>query len=139
MDEAELNRDNALARGDKVAADEWQLVMNILEEMGEDGMSSDESEPGPGNATIYRSRRPSWRSEALERMLLDKLGRLVKTNAYGGKTPGNKSRTRVRGSAESRRKARPGLPRNFYSDKFYDSLNAKQRRQLNTSPNFVEL
>ncbi|PPQ85078.1 hypothetical protein CVT24_010135, partial [Panaeolus cyanescens] len=137
--EAEAKRDEAFQRGDQDAFAKYQKLVAMLQELGKEGMSSDESEDGANGGTVYRARKPIWRSGEVDAMILEHFSHpTTKRNAYGNALPGTPTRTRIRGgTVPTRREPRAEWPRNFYKDSFFAGLTADLQRQLRVKPPFV--
>lgn len=110
----------------------WSDLQMVVDKLQPDGMSSDESEPEErGKPTTYLVRRMAWRNKQITKMLKIIDGDRNITNAYGNRRSGNPPRARVRrGGWETRREAPPGLPINFYDDKWYQALSNGDKRSL---------
>lgn len=119
----------------------WKELKTMLEMLGPEGMSSDESETEVimgQRKTTYHVKRQPWRARFLARNL-----RIIDcdrnaTNAYGNAPPGNPPRDRRRVSTTmvhvSRRVATAGLPMNYYDAEWFNKLSARDRRDLHVQP-----
>ncbi|KAH7907602.1 hypothetical protein BJ138DRAFT_1014215 [Hygrophoropsis aurantiaca] len=101
-----------------------QSVVSVVRELGTDGMSSDESDhvSGRGEATYKILRRP-WRATALT-AFLRVLDALHLKKRYGGewdKSIGGWPNYRTPSLRDSQRPPPTHLPRNFYSNEWYNS------------------
>lgn len=118
----------------------WAFMYDVVETLGLDGMSSDESEPEEnGTRRPYKKVRVKtrvWRSKTLESYLkLIDRERNFK-NALGNDPAGTKPTIRVRPAHNfsSTRFIPPHLPRNFYDNDWYNGLTAKLRAALQAGP-----
>lgn len=108
----------------------------MLEFLGAQGMSSDESE---SDSTEHRRgsflvRRREWRSDEILALLKYVDEHRKKYGMLGGALPGTPPRRRRRlrvGAPASTRKAIIGLPVNFYRPEWLEGLTASQRKLLN--------
>ncbi|KAK7056786.1 hypothetical protein VNI00_002503 [Paramarasmius palmivorus] len=117
----------------EMAADEeqeqnenWIMIAEMIEKIGADGMSSDESEDedsGP-NGTVATVRSMPWRSPEVTRSLRRTDDHANRKSAYGNQAPGNKPhvRRRFRHAQPSRRAAVSNLPLNFYDPQWLRDL-----------------
>jgi hypothetical protein len=107
----------------------WKATTKMVEQLGPEGMSSDESEVDANTRkTTYRIRKRLWRSgECKDRILIIDADRNV-TNALGGARPGNPARERVRGSnaTASERAPKVGCPKNYYSKTWVSNLGSNR-------------
>jgi hypothetical protein len=112
------NQDSALA---------WQILFSLVDTLGKDGQSSDETD-GDNHAVHIKD----WRSDDVKRLLLYIDANRKTTNATGTRIGGVRAFIRVRRAYGplSARQAVAGLPRNFYNTLWYDGLSRIQQLQL---------
>ncbi|KAJ3563555.1 hypothetical protein NP233_g8866 [Leucocoprinus birnbaumii] len=118
-----------------------QKFDDLWKKMSKDTCSGDEAESDPEtHATRYVIKTPKWRN-SLVTPWFRAWDALSISFRYGsdGKLlgPGQFPRIRISPSDEIEdrdAKAPPGLPRNFYDDDWYQSLDATGRRKLNAQP-----
>ncbi|KAF8875146.1 hypothetical protein BD779DRAFT_1476173 [Infundibulicybe gibba] len=105
----------------------WQLLHNLVDSLGVDGTSSDESDDED-----YAVKIKPWRSTEVRDMLIYIDNNRTTRNALGNKIPGGRPRERVRKSHApvSMDSAVPCLAMNFYDKAWYDSLTERQRFDL---------
>ena len=110
----------------------WDQFEQLVEELGPEGMSSDDSEIDDDGNKEFRVRRMPWRSKEVERRLIQVDKDHNTTNAYGNSRAGNQPRRRTRRNAVtvSRRKATAGYPLNFYDSGWYAALTKSQQEDL---------
>lgn len=95
----------------------WQWLLRMLENLGKEGMSSDESAVDEGGAPVYRKKRMPWRRPDADRSLL-----LIDKQRFSGNgmisKKGNKPATRITtgDAGDSRRPAPPGRSRAIYNE-----------------------
>jgi hypothetical protein len=106
-----------------VLDERWDFLFTVVNSLGIEGMSSDESEVDQDGQKAYRVKKRAWRPKKIE-MLLRRVDKDRNTrNAYGNDRQGNIHRTRKRPAfKDSTRKAIPGLPLNFYDPNWYRKL-----------------
>ena len=104
----------------------------LIEELGPEGMSSDDSEIEDDGRKVFPVRRMLWRSKEIERRLNQVDKDYNTTNAYGNLRAGNPPRHRTRRNAlkVSRRKPAAGYPLNFYDCNWYATLTKAQQEDL---------
>jgi len=110
-------------------------MFSLVDTLGVDGMSSDESEVDEGGQRAYRVKRRIWRSKALEKYLrrIDK--DYNRTNAYGNGRAGKPPRVRKRPAYnDSAAEAIRGLPANFYDPNWLRKLGSWEKQDLETAP-----
>lgn len=105
----------------------WQALYTMLNTLGVDGNSSDETDDETHTVKIRE-----WRSAEVMTLLRYIDENRKRTNGYGNPLPGARPRlrTRPRYPLTSRREAMACLPRNFYNDAWYDSLTEIEQVQL---------
>lgn len=112
----------------------WQDHLAIIETLGAEGQSSDDTDEEDVN--VYKVRVLPWRSKELVKKvsMTDKARNT--TNAYGNPRSGNRPRTRKRrrDAGQSQRKAPKGKPLNYYDEGWYNSLTSGQRQALGALP-----
>jgi hypothetical protein len=99
-------------------------------------MSSDESDYEGGSKAKTRVRSMPWRAREITSLLKTIDDSASTTNAAGGQKAGNPGlkRTRERLPKVSRRKAKRGLPVNYYDPDWYRQLSAQERMELGSLP-----
>ncbi|KIJ34746.1 hypothetical protein M422DRAFT_51828 [Sphaerobolus stellatus SS14] len=105
------------------------LLWNVVNELGPDGMSSDESEgEGIGGRTTHlRRKRLMWRNEDLDPILAyaDGLSKEGPYGAFASTTRGSSELVRLRESRKnSQSKVKKGLPLNLYSSSWLKNSQA---------------
>lgn len=116
----------------------WKFLFSLVETLGREGASSDESEAEDGKVgtkfgpKFCRVKERAWRAKWIdEYLVLIDSDRNV-TNAYGNYRAGNRPRIRVRPARKisDSHWVPPGLPLNFYDEGWYNSLNLTQKKKL---------
>ncbi|KAH7908072.1 hypothetical protein BJ138DRAFT_406823 [Hygrophoropsis aurantiaca] len=109
------------------------LALPIVQQLGVDGMSSDESdhEAGHGEAS-YVIKRKVWRAKAISTWLrtLDSLHLRARYKGEWKASSGAWPHLRMTSTTKSERKAVPGLPKNFYSKKWINQLDEFESTDL---------
>lgn len=102
----------------------------MVDELGMDGNSSDESEDEDNEGYIIR--RKNWRSGHLKQLLMFIDANRNFTNAYGNPLPGGRPHTRLRSNHApiSLRRVPACLPKKFYDEAWYDLLSPVLKNQL---------
>ena len=98
----------------------WRWLVDVLEWLGENGMSSDESGVEIEIETIYHMKMMPWRRNIVTELQIIDDQRLVDTDIF---TPrGSKPVKRRRGirNIQSFRKAVANLPRAFYNEEWLE-------------------
>jgi hypothetical protein len=110
----------------------WDQFGMMIEELGHEGMSSDDSEIDDDGRKVFPVRRMPWRSKEIERRLIQVDKDYNTTNAYGNSRAGNPPRHRTRRNAMkvSRRKPTAGYPLNFYDRHWYARLTKTQQEDI---------
>lgn len=110
----------------------WDEFEMLIEKLGPEGMSSDDSEIDDDGRKEFKVRRMPWRSKEIETRLIQVDKDRNMTNAYGNSRAGNQPRHRTRRNAirVSRRKPSAGYPLNFYNDNWYADLTRSQQQDL---------
>ena len=112
----------------------WQDHLRIIETLGAEGQSSDETDKEDPN--MYNVRILPWRSKelAMKVAITDKARNT--TNGDGNQRPGNRPRIRKRrkNAKPSQRKPPRGKPLNYYDDRWYKKLTHGQKRALGALP-----
>ena len=111
----------------------WDILALMVEKLGIDGNSSDETDDEDRS---YAIRFREWRSGEVKRLLQFIDDNRTLTNAYGNNKPGNPPHKRVRKTYPPVTKDNPiaRLPLNFYDKIWYDSLSPLQQTQLDPLP-----
>ncbi|PCH45159.1 hypothetical protein WOLCODRAFT_168110 [Wolfiporia cocos MD-104 SS10] len=110
----------------------------VLERMGKEGMSGDESDH-QGGQRQYAIMRETWRNNTLLTKwlrILDLLQLHMKFNGMGRAARGNWPRIRKLSSTRPKLAGKPvaGLPLNFYDPEWYAALRDTQRAELGVQP-----
>jgi|ERR1700720_657143 len=110
----------------------WKWFTSILEYLGPDGMSSDESSM-EGVETVYRVKRLPWRCDIAGYMDIIDSQRHKDSDIFSAQ--GTKPVKRVRGTAnpQSTHKAVRQLPRSFYDGDWYNGLNQNRQDEVDAS------
>jgi hypothetical protein len=116
----------------------WDTLGDAVDRLGQEGMSSDESEDDEMNRRIYIINKPIWRARQVTSSLRLVDGDHNTTNGFGNRKAGNPARTRVvrNRARESTRDAPPGLPINFYDPIWYSGLTNGEKNELMALPEF---
>jgi hypothetical protein len=102
----------------------------VVDELGIEGTSSDESEVDENNKKCFRIKRHPWRSKLLDKFLR-RVDRDRNTTSAYGNALGNRPRTRKRPAySDSIGDAVPGLPMNFYDPNWYRKLSDWDKEDL---------
>ncbi|KAG0692136.1 hypothetical protein DFH29DRAFT_1009302 [Suillus ampliporus] len=101
---------NATGKDDQVV---WAYLQSMMENLGKDGMSSDESEYGDGDVQVFRQKSMPWRADFSHEMQIIDQQRLTGAAIF---TPhGSKPAKRFRNAnQDSSHNAIEGLPTAFY-------------------------
>ena len=110
----------------------WKWLVSVLEYLGPDGMSSDESST-EGFETVYRVKNMLWRRNVIDCM--DIIGRQRHKDADIFTPKGSKPTKRVRGTANppSTREPVRGLPRSFYDDGWFEQQDWHHQSKLRST------
>ena len=104
-------------------------MVEMVEELGPAGMSSDESEVDEEiKKTTYRIKRRLWRARICQdRLIIIDSDRNI-TNAVGGTRSGKQPRERIRAqtSTISARAPKVGCPENYYSREWVSNLGSNR-------------
>jgi hypothetical protein len=118
------------------ASDEaiWRWLSTVVEKLGEDGMSSDESDTDTRTGLpIYCVKNMKWRRKmAYELDMVDKL-RLQDRDIYSRKGAKPTVRFWDDRNSESQRVAPKALPKGMYSSPWLQGLTPQTRRKLMVS------
>ena len=108
----------------------WKDHLTVIETLGIEGQSSDETDEEDPN--VYNVRILPWRSKELVKKVAITDKARNTTNGYGNPRPGNRPRTRKRrkDAKESHRKPPRGKPLNYYDKDWYNNLTHGQKRAL---------
>jgi len=108
----------------------WKDHLDIVEMLGVEGQSSDETDEEDPN--IYNIRILPWRNKELVKKVAMTDEAKNTTNTYGNLRPGNRPRVRKwrRDAKPSQRKAPRGKPLNYYNQEWYKKLTPGQKRAL---------
>jgi hypothetical protein len=112
----------------------WSNLWQLVQVLGEDGQSSDESEDGDSRSRIVHCQE--WRSAAVTKLLELIDTHRAKLNANGHRRAGNVPGLRLRSSDApvSARDPPCGLPIDCYDEDWYKSLNEWQKKLLDAQP-----
>jgi hypothetical protein len=109
-------------------------MRSLIKHLGEDGMSSDESEVDDElGVIIYRPKEMEWRPNVEKVMTIIDKQRMVDRDIYSfkGSKPGPRSRHKKKGT--SRRKPPAGLPRSLYDKDWLKTQTKTKARKLHIS------
>lgn len=108
----------------------------MLERLGSDGMSSDESAVEDNIEIVYRVKRLPWRRSIEKELDLIDAQRIRQPNPFGKQ--GSKPVRRFRHPAypASTRKAVEGLPKAFYDEQWLLERDKRQKRMAISSEKF---
>jgi hypothetical protein len=116
-------------KGDEGAEDVplWEWLHEVLERLGADGMSSEESAV-EGLETVFRVKILDWRRDMTKELNIIDEQRLLDSDLFSAR--GSKPGTRVRRSdnARSGRDPVPRLPRCFYDQAWLEQQSDNYRR-----------
>jgi hypothetical protein len=107
----------------------WKWLASVLEHLGDDGMSSDESSI-ENFETVYRVKTMPWRRDIVEYM--DIIDRQRHKDADIFTPKGTKPGKRVRGTANPASIHEPvhGLPISFYDEEWLQQVDKHRRSKL---------
>jgi hypothetical protein len=109
----------------------YHHIYTVIESLGADGMSSDESDIDQQGRATFTVKRMPWRAKELTEMLVRVDKDYNRTNMFGNQKSGNPARHRERRKGrESARSAPARKPGNFYDRDWYHALSAKQKMDL---------
>jgi hypothetical protein len=105
----------------------WEWLQSVLQNLGSDGMSSEESGV-EGIETVYRVKILEWRRNMERELDIVDKQRLLDSDLFSPR--GSKPVTRIRSpdNVASSRGPVPGLPRSFYDKKWLDRQSDNYRR-----------
>lgn len=111
----------------------------MVDQLGPEGMSSDDSGDEGFKSRVFTVRSREWRSAYLLKLLRFLDEHHDGLNCNGNRSPGAQphQRARLGRPPVSVRQAIARLPRNFYSDVWYDLLTPSQQAQLQAGPVMV--
>lgn len=130
-----ITREAAAAGTDAEEKEGWGHLHNMVDELGVDGMSSDDSD---GDRHVVR--RKEWRSKVVEAGLMFIDEHRNTRNAYGNRLPGGRPRIRVRNSnlaCISTNPPRACQPKNFYDETWFESLSNRNKTSLAPRPEMM--
>ncbi|KAF8208472.1 hypothetical protein K438DRAFT_1961078 [Mycena galopus ATCC 62051] len=120
--------------------------ITMLEELGIEGMSSDDSDRGDGDLVRYRIRSPAWRADAVTPWLrmFDTISRIFR------REPGPGANPRIRNSTNDKSDGKgfvPGLPINAYDPSWlkrdarrkYDLCPTQETYDFTLDPSIIDL
>ena len=109
----------------------YSHIYSIIETLGAEGMSSDESDMDQQGRATFMAKRMPWRAKEVTDMLVKVDKDYNRTNMFGNQKSGNPARHRERRKGrETARKAPGRKPSNFYDQDWYRALSAKQKMDL---------
>ena len=111
-------------------------MRSLIKLLGEDGMSSDESEVDDElGVLVFRPKEMPWRPDVEKVMAIIDKQRMVDRDIYSlkGAKPGPRSRNKKKG--KSRRRPPAGLPRSLYDKDWLKTQTTTQVRRLYISKN----
>lgn len=122
-----------------------QKHIPMLEELGPDGMSSDESDRGDKELTRYRIHSPAWRADAVGSWLrtFDTISTIFRRETGAGANPRIRNPTQRK---SDRKEFVPGLPINVYDPSWlerdarrkYDLYPAQETYDFTHAPRIIE-
>ncbi|KZT31397.1 hypothetical protein SISSUDRAFT_1067789 [Sistotremastrum suecicum HHB10207 ss-3] len=121
--------------GDPDNAEAWRWLLSVLIDLGQEGMSSEESGKDDHGRPLYLIRERRWRSSELLDYL-DAVDFWSMEEQPGKVKQGNPGRARSRPiiARPSKRVAIGGLPSNFYNRVWLESLHPAEIRDLKMKP-----
>ncbi|KZT31400.1 hypothetical protein SISSUDRAFT_1038465 [Sistotremastrum suecicum HHB10207 ss-3] len=121
--------------GDPNNAEAWRWLLSVLIDLGQEGMSSEESGRDDQGRALYLIRERRWRSSELLDYL-DAVDFWSMEEQPGKVKQGNPGRARSRPiiARPSKRVAIGGLPSNFYNRVWLESLHPAEVRDLKMKP-----
>jgi hypothetical protein len=125
-----------LAEVDEDSVRLWTWLGNVLEELGQDGMSSDESAVEDEVEVVFRQKIMPWRRKMDKELDFIDSGRLGQ-RAFGKQGSKPVRRYRLRDNLVSTREPVDGLPRCLYDDNWFTHRTGRDR-QLKTSSKHFE-
>ena len=114
----------------------WINHHALLDVLGPEGMSSDESDVDDAGHRMHFVKKMNWRVRDVTMKMAEVDRDRNTANGYGNMRAGNPGRVRKR-QADGRntsRKAPPNLPINLYDVQWYASLTPGQKRELAPGP-----
>lgn len=116
---------------DSTNAEAWRWLLQTLDDLGQEGMSSEESGLDERGRPRYLIRERNWRSPELLEYLtaVDFWSAEEKPNKVKQGNPG-RDRARPVIPQTSKRMAIGGLPSNFYNQVWLEGLHPAERRDL---------
>jgi hypothetical protein len=113
----------------------WEWVRDVIDRLGYDGMSSEDSDREQETSDIktYRVRRVPWRRDLTNIVELLERERRVDKSVFEPQGSQPVPRTRDPQAPASTRIPVHGLPLAFYDRQWYDSLTREQREELEVS------
>ena len=111
-------------------------MRKLIKLLGEEGMSSDESEVDEElGIFVFRPKEMPWRPNVEKVMAIIDKQRMVDRDIYSfkGSKPGPRSRNKKKGT--SRRRPPAGLPRSLYDKDWLKTQTTSQVRRLHISKN----
>lgn len=109
----------------------YSQIHHVIERLGAEGMSSDESDTDSNGMTTFTVKRMVWRAKWLTDMLLMVDKDYKRTNMFGNQKSGNPARRRERRHGRASVRGPPAKkPRNFYDETWYGNLDAGEKRDL---------
>ena len=113
----------------------WEWVKEVIDRLGYDGMSSEDSDREQETSDIktYRVRRMPWRRDLTKIIGLLELERRIDKSVFQPQGLLPVPRTRDSQAPASSRAEVRGLPLAFYDEKWYASLTEEQKEDLEVS------
>jgi hypothetical protein len=112
----------------------WEWLLGLLDWLGDDGMSSEESETDMQTGLeVYHTKKMPWRRDVRREMgMID--GQRMKDKQVFSKR-GAKPVVRIQNGTkgDTRRPAPAGLPKSFYQKEWLKAQSSADRRRLNIS------
>lgn len=112
----------------------WEWLHGLLDGLGEDGMSSEESDIDMRTGMeVYYAKAMTWRKNVDREMRLIDGQRLKDKQLYSRKGANPVQRIRNNTKGETRRQAARGLPKSFYDKKWLTAQSQASHRDLDIS------
>lgn len=109
----------------------WNQIFLILEMLGPDGMSSEESDHDERGRAYMKVNEFAWRTDLWH--ILDKVDGIQGRYPQLFHHPGAPARTRVPSGKVSKRPYPDRMPKTLYNTRWYKSLSEFEKRELHAS------
>jgi hypothetical protein len=114
--------------------DAWKWLLELLDHLGEDGMSSEESDVDERTAMeVYYVKEMIWRKNVDHEMSLIDKERIKEKSLYSKKGAKPMSRVRSGNKGHTRRPAPKGRPKKLYEKNWLEGLSERAFRDLEIS------